>query len=326
MQVLRDPQIISGFIYEDPVAELPAMTHCGEALCCRGHARPPHSHEGFEFLYLSRGKAHWEAAGRTYVQRMGDVFIAHPREQHCTGPNTNPENLHIWIGLRLEDLGPGGRRLADQLRRAEIRILRDCQEVEPLLRSIVSQVVMMRRKRAQVVRALLDAFVALLEQRIDCAKDPTYRTVRALPYSPAVQKALAYMRQRLDHRLPLRDLAGAATARSIPHFCSQFHREVGVTPAAYHVSMRLEAAREMLRQPAFDITTAALQSGFSSSQHFSTLFKRAFGVTPRVWKAKAGAAGRQKDGPSRPHGSNKILATSRFVWKGSMVGLAGPQG
>jgi AraC-like DNA-binding protein len=294
MQVLRDPQIISGFIYEDPVTELPAITHCGEALCCRGHARPPHSHKGFEFLYLSRGTAHWQASGHSYVQRMGDIFIAHPNKLHSTGPKTNPENLHIWLGLRLEGFGPGGERLARQIQRADVRILPDCHEVEPLLRAIIGQVVTMRRQRAQVVRALIDAFIALLEQRLVYSQDPTYRSVRALPYSPAVQKALAYMKQRLDHRLPLQDLAGAATARSVPHFCSQFHREVGVTPAAYHMLMRLEAGREMLKQPAFDITTAALQSGFSSSQHFSTLFKRAFGVTPRIWKTKTNAAEKAK--------------------------------
>jgi AraC-like DNA-binding protein len=296
MQVLRDPQIISGFIYEDPVTELPAITHCGEALCCRGHARPPHSHKGFEFLYLSRGTAHWQAAGNAYTQRMGDVYIAHPNEVHATGPRTNPENLHIWLGLRLESFGPGGERLARQIQKAQVRILPDCHEVEPLLRAIIGQVVTTRRQRAQVVRALIDAFIALLEQRLAYAQDPAYQSARALPYSPAVQKALAYMKRRLDHRLPLQDLAGAATARSVPHFCSQFHREVGVSPAAYHMLMRLEAGREMLRQPAFDITTVAMQSGFSSSQHFSTLFKRAFGVTPRIWKTNAKTAETAKNG------------------------------
>ena len=54
MKVLRDPQIISGFVFENPVDELPELTHCGEALCCAGHHRAPHTHPVFEFLYLSR--------------------------------------------------------------------------------------------------------------------------------------------------------------------------------------------------------------------------------------------------------------------------------
>ena len=285
MRVLRDPQIISGFIYENPIDELPAITHCGEALCCCGHAREPHAHEGFEFLYLSRGTAYWQTGGNAYTQRMGDIFIARPGEPHATGPRANPENQHVWLGLCLEKLEASGARLALQILRTDIRLLSECYEVEPILRAIIGQVVTMRRERAPVARALVDAFIALLGQRIASAEDPAYQTARALPYSPAVQKALVYLKQNLDRRVPIRDLAAVAMARSAPHFCSRFHEEVGMPPAAYHLAMRLEAAREMLRQPTFDITTTALQFGFSSSQHFSTLFKRAFRVTPRNWKA-----------------------------------------
>ncbi len=236
-------------------------------------------------MYLSRGTASYRAAGKGYVQRMGEIFIAYPHELHSTGPN--PENRHVWLGLCLDNIGPAGERLARQILQTGARVLPGCQEIAPLMHAIISQVVTMRHERAQVVRALIDALVALLKQRLDCSQDSSYQTFRVLPYSPGVQRALVYMGQRIDHRLPLRDLARAAMARSVPNFCSQFRREVGVTPAAYHVSMRLEAASEMLRQPAFDITNAAMQSGFSSSQHFSTLFKRAFGVTPRIWKTRA---------------------------------------
>jgi len=322
MRVIRDPQIISGFVYENPVSELPGVTHCGEALCCRGHSRPPHVHEGFEFLYQSRGTTHWQAARQAHTLKMGDIFIAHPGERHWTGPKTNSENLHIWLGLCLEDFGAVGDRLARKIRSAGLWYLPDCQEVEPLLRAIIGQVVTMRRQRTPVVRALCDAFIALLEQRFVCAQDVTYRTVRALPYSPAVQKALAFMGQRLDRRLPLRDLAGAATARSIPHFCSQFHREVGITPAACHVLMRLESGRELLRQPAFDITTAALQSGFNSSQHFSTLFKRAFGVTPRIWKIKDCKLGAAESRSTHLENSIKFQVVARMALQESIIDRA----
>jgi len=103
-----------------------------------------------------------------------------------------------------------------------------------------------------------------------------------------VQRAISYMRQNVDRRIPLRDFASIAGMRNVPHFCAQFHREVGAAPGGYHIQLRLEAAREALRQPAVEITTAALQFGFSSSQHFSTLFRRAFGTTPRAWKRREG--------------------------------------
>jgi AraC-like DNA-binding protein len=284
MKVLRDPQIISGFVYENPVDDLPSLTHCGEALCCRGHHRKPHAHAGFEFLYLARGQATWKADGIVTTQAMGDLYVAYPHEKHGTGPVPNPENHHLWVGLKLDRLGGAAPKLAAELRKQRVRSLTGCPEVEPVLRGLVAQVVANQPGRREAIEAYLALFITLVRQRLKSgerrAPVPT-----ALPYSHAVQRAVAYMEQQLDRRLPLRDLAAMATARSVPHFCTQFRREVGVSPAAYHLQLRLDAARLTLRQPGFDVTKVALQHGFSSSQHFSTLFRRTFGVTPREWKS-----------------------------------------
>jgi AraC-like DNA-binding protein len=289
MKVLRDPQIISGFIYDAPVDELPELTHCGEALCCRGHHRKPHAHSGFEFLYLSRGRASWRADGEVTVQAMGDLYVAYPGEKHGTGPVPNPENHHLWVGLQLDELGPAANELARALRQSRLRLLAGCPEVEPVLRGLVAQVVAHHPHRLQTVKAYLELFVSLVTQRLFTG-DQHAPKPSALPYSYAVQRAIAYMEQQLDRRLPLRDLAAMATARSVPHFCAQFRREVGVSPAAYHLQLRANAARQALRQPDFDVTKVAMQHGFSSSQHFSTVFRRAFGVTPRDWRRKSARA------------------------------------
>jgi len=198
----------------------------------------------------------------------------------------NPENHHLWVGLKLDRLGPAAVRLAAELRRSRVRSLTGCPEVEPVLRGLVAQVVANHPQRRQAVTAYLELFITLVTQRLHAgerrAPAPT-----ALPYSYAVQRAVAYMEQQLDRRLPLRDLAAMATARSVPHFCAQFRREVGVSPAAYHLQLRLDAARLTLRQPGFDVTKTAQLHGFSSSQHFSTLFRRAYNVTPREWRQAA---------------------------------------
>jgi AraC-like DNA-binding protein len=130
-------------------------------------------------------------------------------------------------------------------------------------------------------------FITLLDQQLDAGTSDRLAEPR-LPYSHGVQKAVDYLHQNLQRRLPLADLASVATARSASYFCTQFRREVGLTPAAFHLQLRLNAAREALRQPAIDVTTAAFQYGFSSSQHFSTQFRLAFAVTPRAWQKKSG--------------------------------------
>jgi AraC-like DNA-binding protein len=254
-------------------------------LCCAGHHRGPHAHAGFEFLYLSRGRATWRAAGETVTQQMGDLYIAYPGEKHGTGAKKNPENHHLWMGVDLPRLGADGARLAARLRAERPRLVAGCDELESVLRTLIRQVVAQRTRRAEAILASIRLFALLLEQRLEAGDSAI---ARRLPYSHGVQKAMDYLQQNLERRLPLADMAAVATARSVPHFCTQFRREVGLTPAAHHLHLRLNAAREALRQPTIDVTAAAQLYGFSSSQHFSTQFRRAFGVSPRVWRQGAG--------------------------------------
>jgi len=74
MKIIRESTHISGFLYDQPVGELPALTHCGETLCAREHKIAPHAHPGFEFHYLSRGSYGWRVGRETTDQHMGDIF------------------------------------------------------------------------------------------------------------------------------------------------------------------------------------------------------------------------------------------------------------
>ena len=285
MKVLRDPQIVSGFIYEDPVENLGALTHCGEAICIRGHELAMHSHRGFEFLYLSRGEVSWCVGRKQFQQQMGDLFVAYPGERHGSADRAPEESHHLWIGLELEKLGTEGRRLSHYLRDNKVRLLHGCQAIEPVLQAIVGQVVTDIPQRREVISAYLRTLFALINQQsrggFGGKRKP--ETV-AWPYSYAIQKAVAYMSRHLDRRLSLSELAATASVKQVPHFCTQFQREVGTSPAAYHLQLRLNAARAALLQPALSITLVAMNFGFSSSQHFSTSFQRAFSVTPRAWQ------------------------------------------
>jgi len=294
MRVIRESTHQSGYLFEQPMAEFPALTHCGEVLTARGHLVAPHRHDGFEFHYLSRGRFAWRADNQAFEQQMGDVLVNYPGELHQSGSGIYPASHFLWIGLKLSQLGRPGRRLARRLRRQNCRVLRGCHEVEPILRGLVSQLIHRRGHRAAAVLAYVNSFIAVIEQRVLSDSADGESEDICLPYSDGVQHALAHLERNLDRRVPLKELAAVAMLRYVPQFCTQFRREVGVTPAAHHRRLRLLAAREALKLQAFTITTAALRYGFSSSQHFSSAFHREFGISPAHW---------QSGSQSRPRGS-----------------------
>jgi transcriptional regulator GlxA family with amidase domain len=60
--------------------------------------------------------------------------------------------------------------------------------------------------------------------------------------------------------------------------------ELGVSPAKFVESVRLDAVRRWLEERNLDIATAAAKAGFSSSDHLIRAFSRRFGVTPAAYR------------------------------------------
>ncbi|WP_294612148.1 helix-turn-helix domain-containing protein [uncultured Gilliamella sp.] len=60
----------------------------------------------------------------------------------------------------------------------------------------------------------------------------------------------------------------------------------GLTPENYIKRLRLLSARNKIRESDMTITEISLLCGFINSTHFSTLYKKAFGVTPREERRK----------------------------------------
>lgn len=98
-----------------------------------------------------------------------------------------------------------------------------------------------------------------------------------------VREAMQLIETRLDADVRLRDLAGAL--RVTPYaLIRAFRRVAGVTPHQYLVTRRLERARALLRTTDLSITRVAGLAGFPSSQHFATVFRRAFGRSPTAYR------------------------------------------
>ncbi|WP_428946162.1 HTH-type transcriptional activator RhaS [Pantoea sp. FN060301] len=62
----------------------------------------------------------------------------------------------------------------------------------------------------------------------------------------------------------------------------QLKQQTGSTPQRYLNQLRLLQARHLLRHSEMRITDIAFHCGFGDSNHFSTLFKREFGTSPRT--------------------------------------------
>ena len=68
------------------------------------------------------------------------------------------------------------------------------------------------------------------------------------------------------------------------HFIRMFKAATGYSPHNYLLNLRLERARELLRNPSLSLIDIAVDCGFSSHSHMSRLFHKSVGATPSAYR------------------------------------------
>ena len=83
----------------------------------------------------------------------------------------------------------------------------------------------------------------------------------------------------------LSDIAGLSKR----HFLRAFQESTGTSPHRYVLGLRIESAKHRLSRSDESVTSIALSSGFSHSQHFSSTFRQATGMSPSLFRQKCRA-------------------------------------
>lgn len=95
-----------------------------------------------------------------------------------------------------------------------------------------------------------------------------------------------FVEANLDRRVTLADIARAA-GLSPMHFAAQFRAATGHRPHEYLQLCRIERAKRLLDDRARTLIDIALDTGFRTQAHFTTVFKRYVGRTPASWRERA---------------------------------------
>jgi AraC family transcriptional regulator len=116
----------------------------------------------------------------------------------------------------------------------------------------------------------------------------------------AVRRARMLLAERFRDPVSLAEIARTA-GLSRYRLCRVFRAATGRTLHAYRDQLRLRSALEALASPSPDLTTLALDLGYSSHSHFTANFMRVFGLPPsqarRRLSATAGRWARRRPSP-----------------------------
>ncbi len=128
----------------------------------------------------------------------------------------------------------------------------------------------------------LAAIAHILREALGRRSEEPYRRNHA-----AVSSARDYIHAHWRDDFSLDTLAAAA-GMSVSHLSRTFHTQIGTPPSCYRRALRLQAAKQLLRDGE-PLVQVAAQCGFYDQAHLNRHFIRVTGVTPARYAAASRA-------------------------------------
>jgi AraC family transcriptional regulator len=98
-----------------------------------------------------------------------------------------------------------------------------------------------------------------------------------------MRRVTDFIQAHLDQDLSLEALA-QQTGFSPYYFARIFRQSTGESPHQFVLRQRVERAMHLLKQGNVPLAQVATESGFADQSHFTQVFKRHFGLTPRAYR------------------------------------------
>lgn len=243
-------------------------TECGVECCPAYFFRGPTSRRYYLLHYVFSGRGTLWVGDKGYPVSPGQIFIIHPYEMVRYSADPQDPWYYCWVGFEL---------YFDVLELRNNYIL-TLPEAEPIFEAL---------KDADQKGPQKELFI--------CGKIYELLSLLGQPPAPELSRAEEYVRlakQYIDFNYP-QDITIEKVAEELhisrSYFSTIFRKYMGKSPQQYLVDVRLENAAELISNYGYNVSDAAMSSGYTDIFNFSKMFKRRFGISPSAYaKGKSG--------------------------------------
>lgn len=257
----------------------------------RLNAFPRGAVDGIKIFAVLEGKFEWCIDNRQYTLFPNDVAIILPNQEFGSENGVLEIGSYSWIHLNVQQKGSNELMMgvwsslsetecisiSKILLRNDSPILSKFIDGAKLLKSIQNELANRELGYHARVNHLIDELFILITRQLTKQSNPG----RDFPKTfMDLEQAL---RQNLSHQWTVEEMA-ALVGLGTTLFNEKVKSYSGFSPINYLINIRISEAIKLLKKPGISLTDIALDTGFYSSQHFSTTFKKLTGYTPSEFR------------------------------------------
>lgn len=240
---------------------------------------PMESHpDAVEFLLLRSGCKQIQVENRLYEMQGGDLLVVFPGERHGAEDFVQNRTSLAYLLMAVPTEVPRFCMLEEEERSAlweQLKLLKGrmlkvspsvCRTMDRLFDHVNTGLPL---ERARIRTELMRFLFQILEEAGEEDK--------SLPADIAA--VIRYIREAREEMPDIAKMA-ALVNLSESRFKQKFKQATGIPPAEFTVREKIRESQTLLKDPARTVTSIAMELGFSSSQHFSVLFRKYTGLSP----------------------------------------------
>ncbi|MCI9548361.1 MAG: AraC family transcriptional regulator [Oscillospiraceae bacterium] len=249
--------------------------------------------DAFEMTFFVQGHVRFRAGDHSYSLTGGDLFVVPPNEPHDTG--AVPLSLHQMYWFQLEANDPAhflfmekeaAGALLERLRQLPAWVIQlNADRATEMLTAVFQYINSTDPFQIRQGAQLLGFFLYWV---VESAADVSFRI------TPDIGRATNYIMEHIQEELSMEELAQTALL-SVSRFKQKFKLQLGISPRNFINLRKVEAAKRLL-QEGHSVTQVAMDLGFSSSNYFSSVFRRYTSYSPSQYALRAA----QEEEPDSP--------------------------
>lgn len=249
-----------------------------EAYCFEGLMQrfPNHFHDYYVIGFIERGTRALSVGAKEYETGPGDLLLFNPLDTHTCAQIDGDVLDYRCLNVPLETMRAMALEITglDAAPKFSINVVARCAQIG-LLRELHTLIMENgdALEKEELFFFLLEVLIreyAGVEESGEARAESAIAGVRALIEADCTRS------------LTLAELCESSGLNKF-HMLRLFTKTYGITPYRYLETVRVNRAKELLKEGALPVD-AALQSGFSDQSHFSNFFKRFIGLTPGQYR------------------------------------------
>ncbi len=236
-----------------------------------------HLHPHYEIYFLTKGSRMLVFSNCIYEVTAPAIIIIPPQTLHKTEGGVFTRYNMIFYP---QNLNKFQKYVLDKYELLLIKPDKSfCEKIIELFEEFIPE--KSDKYSSEIAETIFSYFIYEISKIKDGISNKTINNDHLIP--PTILKVMHYLNNNLDKNITLDALCEKFfIAKSTLNY--NFKRYTSYSPIEYFLNLKLEKAKQLLRDSKKSIEEISAECGFSSSNYFGTIFKNHIGTSPATYR------------------------------------------